>query len=166
MDVKLLYIGLGSNLEDRLALLAEARRKCALSLGPILKRSDIYYTTAWGKRDQAAFLNQIIQIQTLLEPLEVIASIQDIEKQMGRRRTEKWGPRKIDIDLLFYDQLVMKDEVLIVPHPGIHERRFVLQPFMDIDPHFVHPQSKKTISDLLDSCKDDGEVITFNHLTS
>ena len=144
-----MFLLLGSNLGDRLANLDEAKRQ----LGNIVATSSVYETAAWGNTNQGSFLNQVVQINAKLYPEDLLKKIQDIEIGMGRRRVEKWGPRIIDIDILFYKDLVINTPDLVIPHPEIQNRRFTLVPLLELT-NMVHPVLKKTISELLDECND------------
>ncbi|MEM9837455.1 MAG: 2-amino-4-hydroxy-6-hydroxymethyldihydropteridine diphosphokinase [Bacteroidota bacterium] len=154
-----LYLGLGTNQGDRLALLEEATYQCCVRMGTLTKASLIYETAAWGITEQEDFLNQCILIVTALPPLECLDIALDIEQQLGRERIQKWGPRTMDIDLLFYDQLVYQDARLRLPHPFMQDRRFVLRPLADIAVDLVHPELGRTITELLETCPDDSEVV-------
>ncbi len=146
----LLYLGLGSNLGKRAQLLAEARSYCHQRLGPLQRVSPIYTTAAWGVTDQPAFLNQVISVETQLDPLHCLQIALDTELLMGRQRIQKWGPRLIDIDLLFYDDWRINTPELTLPHPFLHERLFVLLPLADIAPAWVQQ--------LLTNCPDTGPI--------
>jgi 2-amino-4-hydroxy-6-hydroxymethyldihydropteridine diphosphokinase len=149
-----IFLLLGTNLGNRPQNLERAIFAIAENIGSIRKMSSVYKTAAWGKTDQAEFYNQVVLITTSLDPLALLAQVVNIEKILGRVRTEKWGPRLIDIDILFYDQLIIENESLTIPHPGIPGRRFTLVPLCEIAPGFIHPQLNKEISVLLDECED------------
>jgi len=141
------FLGLGSNLGDRAHYLEEA--VTALS-SPVLKieaTSRIYETEPWGLLDQPLYWNLVIKIETSLEPLELLHVCQEIERQLGRERKQHWRPRTIDIDLLIYDNIVSDSEELILPHPYLEERAFVLVPLREIAPELVLP-SGKSISEV------------------
>ncbi len=148
------FLLLGSNEGDRIALLANARSRIASLGGTIVKKSSIYQTAAWGKTEQAPFLNQVIEIKTALGPMELLKTLQSIEQTIGRVRKEKWGPRTIDIDILLYDNLATSTPELNIPHPGIPHRRFTLAPLAEVAGDLIHPLSKKSINELLEACDD------------
>jgi 2-amino-4-hydroxy-6-hydroxymethyldihydropteridine diphosphokinase len=152
------YLLLGSNIGDRLVNIDMACELIRKEINISIETSRIYETAAWGKIDQSSFLNQAICIQTDIEPLTLLRILKKIEKAVGRIDTEKWGPRVIDIDILFYGQKVIQDPELQIPHPYLPVRRFVLLPMIDIAPHFMHPVLKKTITELLATCPDTSEV--------
>ena len=141
------YLSLGTNLGDRLKNLHTATT--LLPPKVILKlHSSIYETEPWGYSDQPAFLNQILRAETELEPLELLTFLKTIETTMGRQETFRFGPRLIDLDILFYDDLVMETLQLTIPHPRIAERAFILVPLAEIAPNLLHPVLKKTAQQL------------------
>ena len=143
------YIGMGSNLGDRLHYLKEASALLSAADGiQMKKRSPIYETVPVGYADQPDFLNCIAEISTALSPWELLKQCLVIERRLERKRTVRWGPRTVDLDLLFYDDLVQNDPECTVPHPRIHERAFVLIPLMDLAPDLMHPVFKQTIQAL------------------
>lgn len=150
---------LGSNLGDRQINLEKAVHEIEKTIGPITTRSSFYESEAWGKTDQPWFLNQVVIASTLLSPLEVLNNALAIEKKLGRTRSEKWGARLLDIDILYFDTRVITSQSLIVPHPRIAARRFVLEPLVEILPTFIHPVSKKNHLKLLAECEDTLKVI-------
>ena len=155
------YLLLGSNLGDREELLNTAREQIEKWIGAIVKTSLIYETEAWGIEDQPEFLNQALEIETELKPIEVLDKIGIIEKEMGRRRYQKWGTRIIDIDILYFDDEVIETEELIIPHPENPNRKFVLVPMVEIAPDLVHPTLSLSQEELLDRCQDPLEVKLF-----
>jgi 2-amino-4-hydroxy-6-hydroxymethyldihydropteridine diphosphokinase len=161
-----LYLLLGSNLGDRLSLLSEATALIVERVGEVLKLSPIYQTAPWGVIDQPAFLNQVLKVETALHPIDVLNVILKIEKQLGRERKEVWGARLIDIDILYYADVVVTMSDLIIPHPQLHHRRFTLMPLVEIAPNYVHPKLKKTNQELLENCEDDGTVSPYHHNTT
>ena len=152
------YLLLGSNIGNSQQQLSKAVLNIEKKIGAIKRRSGIYQTEAWGKTDQPDFLNQIILVETILNPAQVMQTILAIEKEMGRVRTEKNAPRIIDIDILFFDKLIISEEDLIIPHPAIQIRRFVLIPLNELSPNFIHPILKKTNHQLLLKCPDKLDV--------
>lgn len=149
-----LYLLLGSNLGDSLTHLKTACEAISRSIGSIITTSSIYKTKAWGKLNQPDFYNQVILVSTGETPQNVLKNLLSIEKEMGRNRIEKWGARIIDLDILFFNDLVVDSPNLQIPHPGIPNRRFTLVPLTEIAPEFVHPVYKKTITELLRDCDD------------
>ncbi|MEI9918285.1 MAG: 2-amino-4-hydroxy-6-hydroxymethyldihydropteridine diphosphokinase [Bacteroidota bacterium] len=153
-----IYLLLGSNLGDRLDHLKEARER----LGGVVKSSHVYATAAWGNTEQPEFYNQVIEIKTDLLPGELLEKILRAEKEIGRIRAEKWGPRIIDIDILFYRDLIVKKPDLVIPHPEIQNRRFTLAPLAELT-NLTHPVLRKTISQLLEECNDPLQVRRLQH---
>ena len=148
MEEHIVYLALGSNLGNRLANLKQA--VAALSPQMELKaKSHVYETPPWGYEDQPKFLNQVIKVRTYLEPEQLFKHIKRLEVTLGRRASFQNGPRLIDIDILFYDDLVLNTPSLVIPHPRLHERGFVLLPLMDIDSELVHPVNKKSVREMV-----------------
>ena len=160
------YLLLGGNLGDRILYLQQARESIDRRVGSITRTSNVYETAAWGKTDQPTFLNQVLEVHTTLSPEEVLQSINAIEHELGRIRQEHWGARVIDIDILFYDDLVQQTQRLTIPHPQLHLRRFTLMPLAEIAPDQVHPVLGKSITQLLESCPDELEVKVYPKATS
>lgn len=154
----LTYLQLGTNLGDRLDNLKRATAAIGEYCGMITDRSPIYETAAWGRTDQPDFLNQVLAVDTGLAPRELLATVLSIERRMGRRRIERWGSRTIDIDILYYGRLVVATPNLVLPHPWLHERRFVLVPLVDLAPTLVHPVLGRSNAELLAALPDAGEV--------
>lgn len=142
------FISLGSNIGDRQYAMLRAITLMTPDIVPV-SFSKIYETPPWGFEDQPPFLNQAIKTQTLLSPSELLEKLKRIEREIGRKPNFRYGPRLIDLDILFYDDLIYKSEKLIIPHPEINIRAFVLIPLMDIAPNLVHPESHQKISDLV-----------------
>lgn len=149
------FLLIGGNLGNRLQHLAKARSLIHQRCGNIIKTSSLYETAAWGELQQAAFLNQVLMIHTLLTARGLLTCLLTAEQKMGRVRKQKSGPRTIDIDLLFFNDAKIEAPGLEVPHPRLHQRRFVLEPMNEIAPDLVHPVLNKTISQLLGDCTDE-----------
>ena len=152
------YLILGGNLGDRSANLKRAEALIREHIGNVVKSSSIYETEAWGKTDQPSFLNLVLIAETKLAPLKILEKIHKIENLLGRKREEHWGARTIDIDILFYVNEIIDLNNLVIPHPYITKRRFVLAPLLEIIPDFKHPVLKKTIKELYSGCEDNIEV--------
>jgi 2-amino-4-hydroxy-6-hydroxymethyldihydropteridine diphosphokinase len=157
--VKPIFLSLGSNIGNKILNLNTASENIEKYAGKICSKSSIYETSAWGIIEQDTFLNQVIEIETNLKPSELIAILLKIEEQMGRKREIKWGPRLIDIDILYFSDKIIEQNSLIVPHPYLHQRRFILMPLCEIAPDFEHPILKKTTKELLKNCDDKGQVV-------
>ena len=152
------YLLLGSNLGNKEGNLKTACRMLR-KFGKIRKQSGIYETEPWGYEDNRNFFNKAILLDTLLNPFELLTELLKIEISIGRVRQHKqWVAREIDIDIIFYNNLVIEEENLIIPHPFLNNRKFALVPIKEIAPSFVHPVAGKTISQLYKECKDDSEV--------
>lgn len=142
------FLLLGSNIGERAFFLTSAIAEIEKQVGPLLKSSTVHQTLAWGKTDEPDYLNQVLEVETLLTAQAVLHIILGIEKQLGRERKEKWGSRTIDIDILFYGNEVIAEEDLIVPHPQLQNRKFTLEPLNEIAPNFVHPVLNLSIAEL------------------
>lgn len=123
--------------------------------------SSIYETEPWGKKDQGIFLNQVVEVETLIPPHELLKMCKKIEKKLGRRNGKAWGPRTMDIDLLIYGDRIVEEAALQVPHPRLQGRRFVLIPLDEIAPNFTIPGSGMTVREALKTCPDTGSVKLF-----
>ena len=148
------YLLIGGNQGERAAQLALAREKIAAAAGRLIRVSSLYETAAWGKEDQPDFLNQALELETGLEAAQLIDVLLDIEGQMGRRRDERYGSRIIDIDILFFNDAIIRLPQLVIPHPEIQNRRFALTPMAEIAPILIHPILDRTIQQLLAACTD------------
>jgi 2-amino-4-hydroxy-6-hydroxymethyldihydropteridine diphosphokinase len=153
---------LGSNSGDCIQYINKALTHIEKLAGKIILTSSVYQTSPWGYTDQPDFLNQVIVIETSLEPAKLLHTLKRIEKELGRADAEKWKQRIIDIDILFYDKLIFESDELIIPHPLLHKRRFALVPLNEIMPGFIHPLLKKKINKLMHDCTDAGEVKKWN----
>lgn len=162
MEKQNYHLILGSNLGDRLQQITSAKTLLVSQGAKIIQESRIYETQPWGFDDQPWFLNQVVEIQSLLTPLEQLESIKNIEMELGREPGEKWHARHIDVDILLNGDKVYHHPRLIIPHPHLHERNFVLVPLMDIASEFMHPVLNKTIEELYTDCRDIGEVYIFS----
>jgi 2-amino-4-hydroxy-6-hydroxymethyldihydropteridine diphosphokinase len=147
MEEHVVYLALGSNLGDRLANLKQAIAALTPQL-EVKAKSQVYETPPWGIEDQPKFLNQVVKAKTYLEPEQLLKHLKRLEVALGRKVSIPNGPRLIDIDILFYDDLVLNTPALIIPHPRLHERGFVLLPLMDIAPDLVHPVSKQSVREM------------------
>ncbi|MCX7988065.1 MAG: 2-amino-4-hydroxy-6-hydroxymethyldihydropteridine diphosphokinase [Thermodesulfovibrio sp.] len=146
-----IYLLLGSNLGDRaknIEVALSELKDCGIIVS---KKSSLYNTVPWGYTDQPEFLNQAIECLTILEPLDLLRTLKQVEKKMGRKDTIRYGPRIIDIDIIFYDNIIFKSQELTIPHPLMHKRDFVLKPLCEIAPYFIHPELKLSVKELLDN---------------
>jgi len=153
------FIGIGSNLKDP----AERCREAVQTLGTIpdirlLRSSSLYRTEPVGPQDQPWFVNAVAEIRTVLAPRPLLEALREIERNMGRSGETKWGPRVIDLDLLLYGQEVVREEGLVIPHPELHRRRFVLVPLCELAPYAIHPAFGVSLRGLMDRLKDPGRV--------
>ena len=152
------YLMIGGNIGNRLDNLENARNSIHKKCGAIQKQSSIYETEAWGMKDQPAFYNQALCIETTLSPEELMAMLLSIETSMGRERLIPLGPRTIDLDIIYYNQTIIEAEGLVIPHPRLAARNFVLAPLVEIAPDFEHPVLKKTNFQLYEASTDTSVV--------
>jgi 2-amino-4-hydroxy-6-hydroxymethyldihydropteridine diphosphokinase len=153
------YIGIGSNLGDK-------ADQCEKAISEILKadrtillaKSSLFKTKPMGYTSQNWFINGVIKIETELEPLDLLRLLKEIESRLGRKETFRWGPRAIDLDILFFDEEEIYTEGLRIPHPLLHERQFVLIPLAEIGRGFIHPVLKKSIGEILENLTEDQGV--------
>jgi len=160
--MNIVYLLTGGNVGNRQQYLENAALLIETACGKITRRSAIYETAAWGKTDQAAFLNQALELSTLLDPGELMKALLLIEQKTGRERSEKYGPRTIDIDILLFNSAIIQSALVTVPHPQMANRRFVLVPLNEIAAGYIHPILKKTVSQLLAICPDTLPVKKFS----
>lgn len=152
------YISIGSNLGDRISNCKKALDEMG-SFANIVTVSSLYETEPVGKEDQPDFINCVAEIDTDLAPHDFLERLNVVEEKLGRVRDEKWGPRTIDLDIIFYGDQVINDNDLEIPHPRAHLRRFVLEPLCEIAPKFIHPKFNLPVEELLTKIEDDKGVI-------
>ncbi|MAT39503.1 MAG: 2-amino-4-hydroxy-6-hydroxymethyldihydropteridine diphosphokinase [Ectothiorhodospiraceae bacterium] len=158
------FIGMGSNVGDRLNYLQQATELMSEQEGvELLKASSVYETEPWGEPDQDEYLNCVLKLQSSLEALELLHQLKSIEKQIGRKERKKWGPREIDLDILFYGDEIISTDELTVPQENMRVRRFILVPLVEIAPDLKHPEFAQTMNDLLAICPDMGRVKLTEH---
>ena len=159
------FLGLGGNIGNRLDNLHLAIKKIETECGPVVKKSQVYETEAWGSSSTKLYLNQVIKLKTKLTARELITKLLQIEQKLGRKRTEQqFSNRKIDIDVLFFNNEISHFPNLKLPHPRLHLRKFVLVPLYEIEKNLIHPILKKNIKTLLDECGDELEVTPYPSL--
>ncbi len=153
------YIGVGSNIGDRLASIRSARDELKYNKNiALLRVSDIYETQPYGYKDQGLFLNCVFELETDFLPAELLLTLLKIEKTLKRTRLIHWGPRTIDLDILFYDDLIMRTDSLIIPHKELHKRLFVLAPLNDLIPDFIHPVLKISCREMENECRNEDSL--------
>ncbi len=148
------YILIGSNLGHRIQQLEDACGLVAMFVGDIIQKSSIYETQPWGVSEQPHFYNQVIKVETSLSPHDLLTTLLQIEEKLGRERSKKWDARKIDLDILYFDKLIIHEPTLKIPHVEIPNRRFTLVPLVEIAADEVHPLLHKTNQELLEACQD------------
>ena len=153
-----LFLSLGGNLGNTREIFEGAYPLIEKNIGKISVYSSIYQTEAWGPIPQADFLNQVLLVNTALNPQACLTEMLAIEKEFGRERKERWGPRTLDLDLLYYGDLIIAEADLAVPHPRIAERKFILTPLAEIAPLHVDPVSGLTANTMLLACEDNSQV--------
>lgn len=156
------YIILGSNMGNRQQSLERASGTIHAEVGPVLNQSSIYETEPWGFDHPNKFLNQVLEVETSMDPESLLHRLLEVEKMAGRTRdVERYSPRTIDIDILFYNNLILNSKSLIIPHPRMENRKFALIPLCELTPSFRHPVLNKTVRQLLTDCKDASDVRIF-----
>lgn len=158
----MLVVAFGSNIGNRYAYIVQAKKALQKKFGRAYKYSQVYETPAWGKEDQAAFLNSVACFSTDLPASECMQICTKTEKDLGRIRNEKWGARAIDIDILFYGGEIISEENLEIPHPEVQNRGFVLRPLIDVVPAFHHPELQIPIQELFKQFKGDKDFEPFS----
>jgi len=158
LPIMITYLLLGSNIGDSQLQLQYANSLIEFRCGRILNKSSIYRTEPWGMKDQNDFLNQCLALETKLSPKDLLGALKQIEQEMGRTSSTHWGPRIIDIDILFYGSEVIELDNLQIPHPQIANRKFTLLPLNELAADFIHPTLKSTIQQLLENCPDNSNV--------
>lgn len=156
------FLCLGSNMGDRADNLKKALALINKTVGKVVKQSHVYETEPWGLKEQEPFLNQVVMLNTMLDPRDLLDANTKIERELGRTRKEKNGPRIIDIDILFYGKRIIRDKGLEIPHPELHKRAFVLVPMLEIAPELEHPVLKKPINGLYMECEDQSDVVMLD----
>jgi len=156
--VHIAILHIGSNLGNRKAYLAKCKFLLEEKVGKISKESKFYQTEAWGLKNQDDFINQAFVVETELNLQDLLYNCQHIEALLHRKREVRWGPRTIDIDIIFYNNEVVSDGDVVVPHPRMHERNFVLHPLAEIVPEYIHPILKKSVQELKSGSKDTSYV--------
>ena len=161
--MNIVYLLLGSNLNERILMLRNARSEITSSAGKILRQSAVYESEPWGFQSAHPFLNQVIVVETEHSPQQLMGLIGDIEKRLGRTRHSGPGyvSRTIDIDILFFNDEVICEQDLIIPHPRIQDRKFTLIPLSELDGSFIHPGSGKTITEMISECRDTLNVYPY-----
>ncbi len=152
------YRLIGGNLGDRLANLNNAIQKIELHCGKIISSSTIYETAAWGFTEQPPFFNQALQVETALSATELMQQLLSIELSLGRERLLPLGPRSIDLDIIYFNNEIIHNDIVSIPHPRMEQRNFVLIPLNEIAPTFLHPVLHISTSSLLEQCRDESHV--------
>ncbi|MCX6163466.1 MAG: 2-amino-4-hydroxy-6-hydroxymethyldihydropteridine diphosphokinase [Ignavibacteriae bacterium] len=156
----MIYLGLGSNICDKLNFIKSAEEEISkLNKTKVLRSSSIYKTEPWGIKSQEEFLNSVLEIESELEPEELLIELKLIEIVLGRKNREKWSKREIDIDILLYDNVILNNDSINIPHPEIPNRKFVLVPLCELNSGFIHPVINDSLENLLKNSKDNSRVI-------
>lgn len=157
------FLGLGSNVGDRYKFITRAIEEIVKIQGVnLIGKSSVYETEPWGNKEQNRFLNSVVEVDANLEPLKLFRELKRVEKKLGRVKNIKWAEREIDIDILFYDDDIILNDTLEIPHHEIENRRFVLVPLEEIASNLIHPVFNKTISELLITTDDISEVNMYD----
>ena len=160
--MSVVFLGIGTNMGSRESNLKDAIARIEEHIGKVMKSSSVYETEPWGFKSEEEFLNMVVKVETSLSPSGLLGRILMIESLLGRLREGKqYSSRVIDIDILFYDDIIVDEESLKIPHSRIPERLFVLVPLCEIEPEMIHPVLKKSVSSLLRLCIDKGKVKKF-----
>lgn len=154
LGLKTCHLIIGSNEQDRALQLSKARWLILRDIGEIIEESSIYQTEPWGKSDQAWFLNQVLVVNTSKNPTELLNSVKELEVELGRLPSIRWGSRIIDIDILLYGEVEISTEQLVIPHRQLSKRRFVLVPLNELCGHMTIPGLDTSVSELLEACED------------
>ncbi len=161
MEIENIFLGLGSNLGDRKLNLKKSITLLNSRVGRILNKSRIYESEPWGLKEQSHFLNQVIEIESQIEPIDLLNICKNIELDMGRKSEIRWGKRVIDIDILYYKSRVINNKNLVVPHKLMHERNFVMIPLNDLNEYHQHPILKRSNKEILNNCIDSCKVKNY-----
>ena len=157
LEIENIFLGLGTNQGERELNLKNSIKLLNSRAGKVLNTSGIYESEPWGVKDQSYFLNQVIEIETLIDPIDLLNICKNIEYDMGRNPEIRWGKRVIDIDILYYQSRVINQKKLIIPHKLMHERNFVMIPLNDLNENHLHPilniTNKEILNNCIDSCK-------------
>ena len=156
-----IYLLLGSNVGDKQANISKAAARLSERVGTVINASAYYVSEPWGVKDQDEFLNQALELDTDLDVRTLMSICKEIEQELEREHIEKWGPRTIDIDIIFYNRDVVHEEGLKVPHPAMSVRKFVLEPLVEINKDFIHPILNYSLAELLEECSDQCKVSKF-----